>query len=91
MEATVWEGGAVSADRRKPRRRSLTPITASPIAPEFRHEALRQRHAFGLVDLVPVVIDHPLSTLSDAKSDRRVEWAIPQCLRIRLGSWRDCY
>jgi hypothetical protein len=37
-------------------------------------------------DLVPVVIDHPLSTLSGAKSDRRAEPAVPQCLRIRLGS-----
>jgi hypothetical protein len=46
-------------------------------------------------DLVPVVIDHSLSTLSDAKSDRRAEQAMPQCLRIRRGSCgprtRDCY
>jgi hypothetical protein len=41
---------------------------------------------FSLADLVPVVIGHPLSPLSDAKSDRRAEQAIPQCLRIRLGS-----
>jgi hypothetical protein len=64
-------------------------------APEFRHEALMQRDAFGMPDLVPVVIDHPLSTLSDAKSDRRAEQAIPQCLRIWLVSSRararDCY
>jgi hypothetical protein len=33
-------------------------------------------------DLVPLVIDHPLGTLSDAKSDRRAQQAIPQCLRI---------
>jgi hypothetical protein len=54
-----------------------------------------QRDAFGMPDLVPVVIDHPLSTLSDAKSDRRAEQAIPQCLRIWLVSSkaraRDCY
>ena len=30
-----------------------------------------QRDAFGLPDLVPVVIDHPLSPLSDAKRDQR--------------------
>ena len=52
-------------------------------APEFRHEALMQRDGFGMLDLVLVVIDRPLSTLSDAKSDRR---AIPQSLRIGLGS-----
>ena len=45
-----------------------------------------QRDGFGMLDLVLVVIDRPLSTLSDAKSDRRAEQAIPQCLRIWLGS-----
>jgi hypothetical protein len=34
-----------------------------------------QRDSFGMPDLVPV-IDHPLSTLSDAKSDRRAEQAM---------------
>jgi hypothetical protein len=29
-------------------------------------------------DLIAVVIDHPLSTLSDGKSDRRAEPAMPQ-------------
>jgi hypothetical protein len=33
-----------------------------------------QRDPFGMPDLGPVVIDHSLSTLSDA--------TIPQCLRI---------
>jgi hypothetical protein len=32
-----------------------------------------QRDAFGMPDLVPVVINHPLGTPSDAKSDRRAE------------------
>ncbi len=45
-----------------------------------------QRDAFGTPDLVPLVIDYPLSSSSDAKSDRRVEQAIPQSLRIWLGS-----
>jgi hypothetical protein len=35
-------------------------------APEFRREALMQRDVFGPADLVRV-IDHPLSTLRDAK------------------------
>jgi hypothetical protein len=45
-----------------------------------------QRDAFGLPDLVPVVIDRPLSASSDAKSDRRAEQPIPQCPRIWFGS-----
>jgi hypothetical protein len=45
-----------------------------------------ERDAFGQDDLVPVVIGHPLSTLSDAKSDRLAEPAIPQCLPIWLWS-----
>jgi hypothetical protein len=50
-------------------------------APEFRYEALMQQP-----DLGPVVIDHPLSTLSDAKSDRRAEPAVSQWRRIWLRS-----
>jgi hypothetical protein len=45
-----------------------------------------RRDVFGMPDLVPVVVDHPLSTLSDAKSDRRAEHAIPQHPRIGLAS-----
>jgi hypothetical protein len=33
-------------------------------APEFRHEVLMQRDAFGMPDLVPVVVDHPFSTIA---------------------------
>jgi hypothetical protein len=39
-----------------------------------------QRDALGMPDLEPVVIDHPLSTLSDAEIDRRAEQAASQCL-----------
>jgi hypothetical protein len=38
------------------------PGSAQSRAPEFRHEAPIQRDAFGIPDLVPVVIDHPPST-----------------------------
>jgi hypothetical protein len=41
-----------------------------------------QRDGFGML---PVVIDHPLGTLSDAKSDRRAEPAIPHVCRSGLG------
>ena len=37
-----------------------------------------QRDALGMPDLAPVVIDHPLSTLSDAQIDQRAEQAAQQ-------------
>jgi hypothetical protein len=36
-------------------------------------------------DLAPVVIDHPLSTLSDAEIDRRAEQAVAQAVEVWLG------
>jgi hypothetical protein len=41
-----------------------------------------QRDAFGMPDLVPVVIDD----LERREKRSRAEHAIPQCLRIWLGS-----
>jgi hypothetical protein len=38
------------------------------------------RAALGMPDLTPVVIDHPLSTLTDAEIDRRAEQALGQCI-----------
>jgi hypothetical protein len=55
------------------------------VTTEFVHEANMQRDALGMPDLAPVVIDHPLSTLSDAEIDRRAEQAARQCLAIWLG------
>jgi hypothetical protein len=60
--------------------------TAVVVTTEFLHEALMQRDALGMPDLAPVVIDHPLSTLSDAEIDRRAEQALAQCLARWLGS-----
>jgi hypothetical protein len=37
-----------------------------------------QREALGMPDLVPVVIDHPLSTISDAAIDARAAQAAEQ-------------
>jgi hypothetical protein len=37
-----------------------------------------QRDALGMPDLAPVVIDHPLSTLTDAEIDQRAEQALSQ-------------
>jgi hypothetical protein len=55
------------------------------VTTEFLHEANMQRDALGMPDLVPVVIDHPLSTLSDAEIAARAEQAAAQCAAIWLG------
>ena len=44
-----------------------------------------QRDALGMRDLVPVVIDHPLSTLTDPDIDKRAEQAAAQSSAIWLG------
>jgi hypothetical protein len=44
-----------------------------------------QRDALGMPDLAPVVIDHPLSTLSDAEIDARATQALGQCIARWLG------
>jgi hypothetical protein len=49
------------------------------------HEALMQRDALGMPDLVPVVIDHPLSTLSDAEIEDRARQAAARATAVWLG------
>jgi hypothetical protein len=39
-----------------------------------------QCKALGMPDLAPVVIDHPLSTLTDAEIDQRADQAVTQCI-----------
>jgi hypothetical protein len=36
-------------------------------------------------DLAPVVIAHPLSTLTDAEIDQRAAEAVAQCVAVWLG------
>jgi len=55
------------------------------VTTEFLHEANMQRDALGMPDLAPVVIDHPLSTLSDAEIAQRAEQAAAQAVAIWLG------
>lgn len=52
---------------------------------EFLHEGEVQRAALGMPDLVLVVIDHPLSTISDAEIDTRAAQAAEQCITIWRG------
>jgi hypothetical protein len=49
------------------------------------HEAAMQRAALGMPDLAPVVIEHPLSTISEADIDARAAAAAEQAIRIWLG------
>ena len=44
-----------------------------------------QRDALGMPDLAPVVIEHPLSTLSDAQIGQRAEQAATQAVAWWLG------
>jgi hypothetical protein len=60
--------------------------TAVVVTTEFLHEAQMQRDALGMADLTAVVIDHPLSTLTDAEIERRAVQAMPQCVARWLGT-----
>jgi hypothetical protein len=44
-----------------------------------------QRDALGLRDLMPVVIEHPLSTLTEAEIEGRAQQAAGQCVDVWLG------
>jgi hypothetical protein len=45
-----------------------------------------QCQALGMPDLAPVVIDHPLSTLTDTEIERRADQALAQCVARWLGN-----
>jgi hypothetical protein len=60
--------------------------TAVIVTKEFLLEAETQRDALGMTGLSAVVIDHPLSSLTDEEIDRRIEQALPQIERTWLGS-----
>jgi hypothetical protein len=49
------------------------------------HEAEVQRAALGMPDLLPVVIDHPLSTLSEAEIDARAIQAAEGAAAVWMG------
>jgi hypothetical protein len=55
------------------------------VTSEFLHETEVQRAALGMPDLLPVVIDHPLSTISDLEIDARAAQAAEQAARVWLG------
>jgi hypothetical protein len=58
---------------------------AGVVTTEFLHEAEMHRDALGLADLVPVVIDPPLGTLTEAEIDARAVHAVPQYVAVWRG------
>jgi hypothetical protein len=59
--------------------------TAVVVTTEFLREAEVQRAALGMDALVPAVIQHPLSTLTEAEIETRATDAAAQAARIWLG------
>jgi hypothetical protein len=55
------------------------------ITSEFQREAELQGNALGMPEMVPVVIDHPLSTLTEAEIEARAAQAVGQCIATWLG------
>ena len=59
--------------------------TAVVVTEVFLHEAQVQRAALGMDGLDPVVIQHPLSTLSDEEISARASDAALQAVKVLLG------
>jgi len=68
---------------------SLGVPTAVIVTTTFVHEARVQREALGMQGLVPVVIEHPLSSLSDAEIRGRAAQALAQVLGVWRGTQPD--
>jgi len=58
--------------------------TAVVVTNEFAHEARVQRDALGLLGMEPVIIDHPLSTLSGEEINARAQQAISSVTAVWL-------
>jgi hypothetical protein len=56
---------------------------------EFVHEAKVQREALGMKDVVPVVIQHPLSSLTEEEIHGRAAAALPQVVAVWQGTQPD--
>jgi len=55
----------------------------------FLHEARVQREALGMAGIVPVVIDHPLSSISEEEIRARATQALGQAIGIWQGKQPD--
>ena len=63
--------------------------TAVIVTSEFVREAKVQREVLGMTGVVPVIIEHPLSSLSDEEIAARAAAALPQVLAVWQGRQRD--
>jgi len=68
---------------------SLGVPTAVIVTTEFLHEARVQREALGMHGLVPVVIPHPLSSISEEEIRARAAQALEQVLGVWRGTQPD--
>jgi len=59
--------------------------TAAIVTTEFKLEAETQRDALGMTGLDAVIIDHPLSSLTDDEIGERVEQALGQIERVLVA------
>lgn len=59
--------------------------TAVIVTSTFLHEARVQRAALGMAGLVPVVIEHPLSSLTDQQIGERAAQALAQVIQVWKG------
>ena len=63
--------------------------TAVIVTSEFVREAKVQREALGMTGVVPVVIPHPLSSLTDDEIRARASAAVPQVIAAWQGRLKD--
>ena len=68
---------------------SLGVPTAVIVTSTFLHEARVQREALGMAGIVPVVIEHPLSSISEADIRGRAAQAVKQVVGVWRGTQPD--
>jgi len=68
---------------------SLGVPTAVIVTSTFLHEARVQREALGMHGIVPVVIEHPLSSISEEEIRGRAAQALAQVIGVWQGTQPD--
>jgi hypothetical protein len=68
---------------------SLGVPTAVIVTTTFLHEARVQRQALGMNGIVPVVIEHPLSSISEDEIRSRAAQALTQVVGVWKGTQPD--
>lgn len=66
---------------------SLGVPTAVIVTTTFLHEAKVQRAALGMAGLAPVVIEHPLSSISEDEIKARAADALGQVVKVWQGTY----